>query len=157
MSIFTKASNASYWRGFDYFERKQVKNIRKVSDGVYEAKVQGNETYDVKVDLNHPLNSTCTCPFVQGNKKICKHMIALAFSVSPKDVKEANQIRNDYYYEQEHKEKRLEKIMKENRIKIKKIVNSLSAKEAKERLYNMLVNDAYDEAHRDIYGDEEYW
>ena len=69
MSIFTKASNASYWRGFDYFERKQVKDIKKIGDGVYIAKVQGTKTYDVKVDLKHPLNSTCTCPFVEGNKK----------------------------------------------------------------------------------------
>ena len=157
MSIFTKASNASYWRGFDYFERKQVKDIKKIGDGVYTAKVQGTKTYDVKVDLKHPLNSTCTCPFVEGNKKMCKHMIALAFAVSPIDAKEANQIRDEYYYEQEHKEERLEEIMKEKRIEIRKFVNSLSAKEAKERLINILMNEEYDEVHREIYGDEDYW
>ncbi len=157
MSIFTKASNASYWRGFDYFERKQVKDIKKIGDGVYTAKVQGTKTYDVKVDLKHPLNSTCTCPFVEGNKKMCKHMIALAFAVSPNDAKEANQIRDEYYYEQEHKEERLEEIMKEKRIEIRKFVNSLSAKEAKERLINILMNEEYDEVHREIYGDEDYW
>ena len=94
---------------------------------------------------------------MEGNKKMCKHMIALAFAVSPNDAKEANQIRDGYYYEQEHKEERLEEIMKEKRIEIRKFVNSLSAKEAKERLINILMNEEYDEVHREIYGDEDYW
>lgn len=151
MSIFTKASNASFWRGFDYYESNLVKDVKKIGDGVYTAKVEGSKTYNVKVDLNHPLNSTCTCPFVEGNKKMCKHMIALAFAVSPNDVKEAKKIRDDYYYEQAHKEERLEKIMKKKRAEIKNYVNSLSAKEAKERLYNVLINEEYDEAYKEIY------
>ena len=157
MSIFTKASNASYWRGFDYFESNLVKDIKKIGEGVYTAKVKGSKTYDVKVDLTHPLNSSCTCPFVEGNKKMCKHMIALAFAVSPEDAKEAKQIRDDYYYEQAHKEERLEKIMKKKRAEIKNYVNSLSAKEAKERLYTMLINEEYDEVYKAIYDDEDYW
>ena len=157
MSIFTKASNASYWRGFDYYESNLVKDVKKIGDGVYTSKVEGSKTYNVKVDLNHPLNSTCTCPFVEGNRKMCKHMIALAFAVSPNAVKEAKKIRDDYYYEQAHKEERLEKIMKKKRAEIKNYVNSLSAKEAKERLYNVLINEEYDEAYKAIYDDEDYW
>ena len=93
MSIFNKASNSSYWRGFDYYEDNLVLDLKKISEDIYTAKVEGTKTYDVVVDLNHPLKSSCSCPFTEGNHKICKHMIAVAFSVCPDEVKKANKIR----------------------------------------------------------------
>ena len=35
MSIFNKASNASYWRGFDYFENGHVLDLKKISEDIY--------------------------------------------------------------------------------------------------------------------------
>ena len=156
MSIFNKASNASYWRGFDYFENGHVLDLKKISEDIYTAIVKGSKKYDVKVDLSHPLKSSCTCPFTEGNHKICKHMIAVAFSVCPDEVKKANKIREEYYYEQEHKEELLEEIMKQKRAEIRKYVNGLTAKEVKEMLYNKLVNDEYDIAYKKIYEDDEW-
>lgn len=156
MSIFDRASNSSYWRGFDYYETKRVKELTRIGDDVYSAKVNGTETYDVVVDLNHPLKSTCTCPFTKGNHKMCKHMLAVAFSLCPDEVKRANKIREDYYYEQEHKEERLDELMKQKEKEIIKYVKSLSNKEAKDELYNRLVNEAYREAYREVYGYDDY-
>ena len=36
MSIFDRASNSSYWRGFDYFERKLVFDLHKISEDIYD-------------------------------------------------------------------------------------------------------------------------
>lgn len=114
MSIFSKASNATYWRGFHYFEDGNVNNIKQLGDDIYTAKVEGSKTYDVTINLKHPNECTYSCPFVQGNKKICKHMIALAFAVSPLDYKEACDIRDAYKREQEERQRRFEARLKEH-------------------------------------------
>ena len=41
-------------------------------------------------------------------------------------------------------------------MEIRKYVNGLTAKEAKEMLYNKLVNDEYDIAYKKIYEDDEW-
>ena len=150
MSIFTKASNSSYWRGYDYFKEGFVTDFKKVDDDVYSAKVKGTKTYEVKVDLKHPLNSSCTCPFVEGNKKICKHMIAVAFKASPDECLRAKKAEEDYEYEMNHIDDLVDKIMEKKRKKIKSEIKSLSAKEAKERLANILINEEYDKVYNDI-------
>jgi len=150
MSIFTKASNSSYWRGYDYFKEGNITDFKKVGDDVYTAKVKGTKTYEVKVDLKHPLNSSCTCPFVEGNKKICKHMIAVAFKASPDERYKAKKAIEDYEYEMNHIDDLVKKIMEKKRKKIKSEIKSLSAKEAKERLANILINEEYDKVYNDI-------
>ena len=150
MSIFTKASNSSYWRGYDYFKEGHITDFKKVDDDVYYAKVKGSKTYKVKVDLKHPLNSSCTCPFVEGNKKICKHMIAVAFKASPDECYKAKKAEEDYEYEMDHIDDLVDKIMEKKRKHIKSEINSLSAKEAKERLTNILINDEYEKVYNDI-------
>ena len=154
MSIFSKASNSSYWRGFDYYENHCVSDLKKISNDVYFAKVKGTKTYEVKIDLAHPLNSTCTCPFVKDNHKMCKHMVAVAFSVCPDEVETANKIREEYYYNQEHKEDLLNQLMNDKEKEIREYVNSLSKSELKEELINRILNDEYDTAYKEIYGDD---
>ncbi|WP_278296961.1 SWIM zinc finger family protein [Butyrivibrio sp. ob235] len=36
------------------------------------------------MDKEHPRKSSCTCPFAEGRRVICKHMIALYFTAEPK-------------------------------------------------------------------------
>ena len=150
MSIFTKASNSSYWRGYDYFKGGNITDFKKVGEYVYSAKVKGTKTYEVKVDLKHPLNSSCTCPFVEGNKKICKHMIAVAFKASPDERDKAKKAIEDYEYEMNHIDDLVNKIMEKKRKQIKSEIKSLSAKEAKERLANILINEEYDKVYNDV-------
>lgn len=158
MSIFSKASNASYWRGFDYYEHHHVFDIKKISEDIYTGIVKGTTDYEVKVDLIHPLKSSCTCPFVQGNRKICKHMIALAFSISPKEVKTANKIREDYFNEKKKKKTKLNKIMEAKTKEINEYLDSLSKEELREVLFKRLINHEYKIAYQSVYGyDEDYY
>ena len=83
-------------------------------------------------------------------------MIAVAFNVDKKEVKRATKIREDYYREDEEKEKRLESIMKSKRKEVRKYVDSLSLEELKENLYRRMINSEYDIAYKDIYGEDEW-
>lgn len=157
MSIFTKVSSSSYWRGYDYFKDGHITDFKKVDEYVYSAKVKGTKTYEVKVDLKHPLNSSCTCPFVEGNKKICKHMIAVAFKASPDECYKAKKAEEDYEYEMNHIDDLVDKIMEKKRKQIKSEIKSLSAKEAKERLANILINEEYDKVYNDVVEGRSYF
>ena len=56
--------------------------------------VEGSEDYDVKIDIENPYNSTCSCPY--GD--LCKHMVALYFEAFP-DMSEDY---SDDYYEEDY-------------------------------------------------------
>lgn len=156
MSIFTKASGNSYWRGYHYFKENRVKDIKKISDDIFTATVIGSKEYDVRIDLSHPLKSTCTCPFVEGNHKICKHMIALAFAVSKEDLKEAEEIEKAYFEEQKDRETRYKELLVSKEKEIKEYVDSLSNDQLKEELYRRLLNLERDNVYNEVYGDGEF-
>ena len=42
-----------------------------------------NNFYDTTIDFLHPKRSACNCPFAEGRRVICKHMIALYFTAVP--------------------------------------------------------------------------
>ena len=157
MSIFTKASSNSYWRGYHYFKENRVKDIKKISEDIFIATVIGNKEYDVRIDLSHPLKSTCTCPFVEGNHKICKHMIALAFAVSKEDLKEAEKIEKAYFEEQKDRENRYKSLLAAKEKQIKEYVDSLSKEKLKEELYKRLLNLERDRIYDEVYGDDEFF
>ena len=79
------ASNNSVWRGMDYYENKKVLSWHKAEDGTYNGVVSGQEgkDYSVHIDKIHPRKSTCNCPFADGRRVVCKHMIALYFTAEP--------------------------------------------------------------------------
>ena len=33
--------------------------------------------------IKHPRKSKCNCPFAEGRRVVCKHMIALYFTIEP--------------------------------------------------------------------------
>lgn len=103
MSILNSASSRSVYRGYDYFKEGNVISHIQLSDFEYEGEVQGtNKTpYHVMINTKHPKSSSCDCPFANGNT-ICKHMVALFFSVSPEDLKDYEDwSENDYEDEYE--------------------------------------------------------
>ena len=63
-------------------------SVNKINENEYEGTVTGssNEPYSVHIDILHPKRSTCNCPFAEGSKKICKHKVALYFSVFPDEA-----------------------------------------------------------------------
>ena len=81
------ASINSIWRGKDYCEGHMVQSWSKTSPTTYEGTVASkNEpetVYHVSLDREHPKRSTCDCPFANGRRVICKHMVALFFTAEP--------------------------------------------------------------------------
>ena len=141
MGMLDICSNNSYWRGLDYFERKKVKSIIQLNEYEYESLVEGTENYHVHMNINHPRKSTCTCPHASGKSIICKHKVAVYFSIFPKEVKIAIEKRNRYYEELEEREKEYDKKVKEITKRITKYVNSLSVKEVRRLLINYMAED----------------
>lgn len=104
VSILTKASQKSRCRGYEYFIDKKVLSCDKISDCEYEGTVEGTmqEPYKVRIDLNKTMSSTCDCPFANG-RKICKHMIAVFYTVFPEEAqKYAGEYREYKTYYQKH-------------------------------------------------------
>ena len=100
---------------FGLFWNKHVKTINQISRYEYEADVEGSEIYHVHLDINHPRKSTCTCPHASGKSTICKHKVAVYFSIFSEEAEEAIEERTGYYKELEEKEhdRKIEKITKQ--------------------------------------------
>lgn len=93
MGLLDVASNASVWRGYEYYQENKVKKIQIITDYYFEGLVSGSltEPYSVKIDILHPKRSVCNCPFAEGTRKVCKHKVALYFMAFPEEA--------DKYYE----------------------------------------------------------
>ena len=102
MSFIDKASDRIVQRGFFYYEDKNVLSFTQINDNEYEGYVQGsdNEPYHVVLNLNNAYYSKCTCPYAQENH-ICKHMVALYFSIFEEEAEEYYRYLNDDYDEDE--------------------------------------------------------
>lgn len=142
MGMLEIASYNSYWRGLDYFECKQVKKLIRLSEYVYDAQVEGTNLYNVHIDVNHPRKSTCTCPHAAGKSIICKHKVAVYFSIFPEEAQKAIDERTEYRRELEKREKEYDRKVEEQRKSVKKYVDSLSEKDVRNMLVNYMINDA---------------
>ena len=94
MGFINLASYASQWRGYEYFKSGKVKSCREAEDGQYEGMVSGSNgaLYQVRINLEHPRSSQCTCPHAAGKRIVCKHKVALYFDAFPEAA-------DDYYRE----------------------------------------------------------
>lgn len=88
MGLIECTSNASLWRGYDYYEKKKVKDLQRIDDAHYSAFVEGTAEgpYRVHIELDHPRRSTCNCPHANGKMIICKHIVATYFSIFPDEA-----------------------------------------------------------------------
>lgn len=102
MSILTSASSASVSRGYDYYKRDKVNNIKQLNDNEFEGYVDGSlkNPYYVKINIEHPRKSYCDCPHANGNIT-CKHMTALYFELFPDEVDDYESWLNSDYDEDE--------------------------------------------------------
>ena len=134
MGLIEIASGNSVWRGMDYYENKKVISWEKVNDGIYDGVVLGSEgnAYNVHVETMHPRKSVCNCPFAEGRRVVCKHMIALYFTAEPKAA-------GDFLKQVEEWEKEEEEQEKQHYIELREYVNGLTKVELRERLYEALV------------------
>ena len=104
MKFISLARYSSQIKGLDYYLSGAVKNLKQINEFEYTAIVDGsnNSKYQVYININKPRSSKCTCPFAEGNKVICKHMIATYFKVKPELAK---QIEDELIAEEEEEER----------------------------------------------------
>ena len=124
MGLIDLASSNSLWRGVDYYQSKNVKKIKKISDDEYNSIVSGTEEYNVHIDINHPRKSTCTCPFAAGRRVICKHMVATFFTIYPEEAERI--IKEEQEYEEAE-----ERLFEEHLEEVKEYVNGLTDDEVR--------------------------
>lgn len=136
MGLLDLASGNSFWRGYDYYEAGKVKTSRQIGELQYEGTVEGSNSsqYDVMIDLEHPKKSVCTCPHAEGSRRVCKHKVALYFSIFPDEAVKALKEAEEWEAEEE---KRWEEECKD----IEKYVNSLSKQELREELLWRLIDE----------------
>jgi hypothetical protein len=134
MGLIETASANSIWRGMDYYEARKVISWEKTGTFAYDGIVSGSEgnKYTVHIETNHPRRSTCNCPFAEGRRVVCKHMIALYFTAEPKAADEFLRQVEEWEAEEQEREK-------QHYEDLRKYVNQLSKAELRERLYDALV------------------
>lgn len=122
MGILNIASRASVWRGYEYFKEKKVCSINQAGENEYEGTVCGSskEPYSVRIDIIHPKRSVCNCPFAEGAKKVCKHKVALYFSVFPEEAKKYLEGVEQVERETEEYEEQIYDLVEEKISKMKK-------------------------------------
>ncbi|MDF2532755.1 MAG: zinc finger protein [Clostridia bacterium] len=143
MSILSIASNASVWRGYEYYEGKRILSWKQTGEHGFEGEVAGSEKepYHVMIDTEHPKKSTCSCPHAEGKKIVCKHKIALFFAAFPKEA--------DRYIAEIEEYEREEEVREQERYdQIVKYVKSLSKEELRIALINVLVEAEERDSHR---------
>ncbi len=141
MGLIDLASSNSLWRGVDYYQSKNVKKIKKISDDEYNSIVSGTEEYNVHIDINHPRKSTCTCPFADGRRVICKHMVATFFTIYPEEAERI--IKEEQEYEEEE-----ERLFEEHLEEVREYVNGLTEDEVRALLIDKLMDEWYDDDYR---------
>ena len=141
MGLIDLASSNSLWRGIDYYQSKNVKKIKKISDDEYNSIVSGTEEYNVHIDINHPRKSTCTCPFAAGRRVICKHMVATFFTIYPEEAERI--IKEEQEYEEVE-----ERLFEEHLEEVKEYVNGLTDDEVRAALIDKLMDEWYDDDYR---------
>ena len=134
MSILTSASSASAWRGYEYYCEKRVTVVVQTGEDSYEGDVAGTGSalYHVKINTAHVRQSQCTCPHADGAKRICKHMVALFFTIFPREAEQY--IREVEAYEREEERRR-----EEQDRALRAYIKGLSKKELQEELYQALT------------------
>ena len=80
----SNATESSYERGEDY--KEAVRKLKKEGN-IYKAKVDGSETYKVKIlDAPNGIQANCTCPY--DYEGICKHIVAVGLNIISGNFKE---------------------------------------------------------------------
>lgn len=88
MGLLECASTMSIFRGYDYYNGKTVHNLVQITQDQYSAQVTGTAPlpYEVIIDISHPRKSKCSCPHANGRRIVCKHMLAVYFTVYPDEA-----------------------------------------------------------------------
>lgn len=107
MGLINLASGNSLWRGYEYYKEHRVENFVRLSDHEMQGIISGSgkNTYRTTINLEHPRKSTCSCPFAEGRKVVCKHMVALYLTAFPEEASELEEERARELEEEERQDK----------------------------------------------------
>lgn len=136
MGLLNLASGISVWRGYEYYQiPKKVTAIQKCSETEFKGTVSGSngEQYEVFIDIAHPRKSHCSCPHANGRRIICKHMVALYFTVFPEEAKTYYQQVLDDEEESEREQEELEEA-------VVKYVSRMKKDELRQALLELLFD-----------------
>ena len=132
------ASGASLWRGYDYYTAHKVLSWEPAEPGDYPQQFKGvvsgngDKPCEVRIDVAHPKKSTCTCPFAEGRHVICKHMVALYFTIYPTEADELLHAEEQWEAEEAAREEA-------HRVETWQYVKGLKKAELQEELYRALL------------------
>jgi len=137
MGLIDLPSGNSLWRGMDYYEEKKVLSVKQTDKNIFKSEVIGSshDPYQVTINIDYPRKSKCNCPFAEGRRVVCKHMVATYFTVFPEEAKRIN-------YEAEEYEKEEELRYQEEYKEIEKYVNSLTKQELREQLMSYIIDES---------------
>ena len=90
MGVLECASVLSVWHGYEYFKKNRVRGIKQLDENVFSATVQGSAStpYSVELHMDHPRKSTCDCRHANGRRVVCKHIVAVYFTILPEEAEE---------------------------------------------------------------------
>lgn len=79
-SILENITEDIFWRGFDYFKKQKVGEIKESEKNILSF-VHGSELYTVEFRQGPKyLKAYCDCPYFRGNQDYCKHIAAVAIA-----------------------------------------------------------------------------
>ncbi len=137
MGLLDIASGNSFWRGYDYYKDGKVISNKKLSDSLYTGLVAGSreKPYEVTINLEHPKKSRCDCLHAEGNRRVCKHKVALYFSFFPKEADKAIKEAEEWEAEEEQRQQEEYKEME-------KYVYSLSMQQLRDELLWRMIEES---------------
>ena len=137
MGFLDLTSNKSMWKGYDYFKEGKVVSCEQTGTYNYKGTVKGSgeEVYDVTLDIDHPKRSVCNCPHADGKRRICKHKVAMYFSLFPEEAERI--VREAEEWEAAEGEREQERYDE-----IKKYVYSLSKQDLRDELIYRMMNES---------------
>ena len=152
MGLKEAASCNSLYRGWDYYKENKVVLWEQTGSSTYDGIVRGSEgnRYSVHIDTVHIRSSKCNCPFADGRRRVCKHMIALFFATHPEEAEE--QQREIDEWEAAEAAAEAEAAEREKRLlkNITDYVNSMTEEEVREKLIEIMFANEVDD-------DEDEW
>lgn len=140
MGFVDLASLSSLFKGVEYYRENRVFLFTKESEHVYRGKAKGrsDQIYDVKIDLEHPRQSRCSCPHANGRRVVCKHQVALYLMAFPEEYEKYEKQLQSYEEDEE-----LE--LQEEISDIIAYVASLSESDVRDELVRMLIREKEEE------------
>jgi len=135
MSLLSLASAESIWRGYEYYKNGEVISSEYISDTEFSGKVSGSgkNIYDVHINTEHARKSGCNCPYANGKRIICKHQIALFFTIFPFEAER-------YYHDVVEYREEEERLEEEKEQKVIDYVSKMKKDELQQALLELLFD-----------------